>query len=97
MTEQVVVFASIISKPDCVEKVRALLLGAVEPSRQEEGCIKYDLHQSTDEPNSFMFYEVWKNDQHFQAHTKMPHFEYLVKNLEGITESIKVQTMKLLE
>ncbi|NGM83764.1 hypothetical protein G5B47_15185 [Paenibacillus sp. 7124] len=36
---------------------------AVTPSRSEEGCIKYVLHQSIENKAVFVFYEIWKDEE----------------------------------
>lgn len=50
--------ARIVAKPASVEHVRNVLLATVEPTRNEHGCIRYDLMQNTD-PTDFTFYEEW--------------------------------------
>jgi quinol monooxygenase YgiN len=42
-------------------KLKELLLTLIEPSRSDEGCIDYELHQAIDEPALFIFYETWES------------------------------------
>ena len=37
-------------------------------SRTEEGCIKYDLHQSIEDPDTFLFYEIWMGEEALALH-----------------------------
>ena len=44
-----------------VEAFKAALKIDVEGSREEEGCLRFDLLQDNDDPNKFVFYEVYKD------------------------------------
>ena len=54
--------------------LEAELRALVTPSRKEEGCLRYDLHRSADQPGIFLFHEVWETRDHHTAHTRTPHF-----------------------
>lgn len=43
-------------------------------SRQDTGCIQYEMHVSPDDPGRFMLYEQWESQAHLDAHLGM---EYL--------------------
>ncbi len=51
-------------------EIRAL----IAPTRKEEGCLRYELHRSLEDPNLFLLHEVWASRQHHQAHYQTPHF-----------------------
>jgi quinol monooxygenase YgiN len=57
MTHTVLVL--IEAKPGKENEVKKILHALVKPSRQEEGCINYDLHDCPDNSGKFMFYENW--------------------------------------
>ena len=59
----VVVFAGFKAKEDKAEQLLGELISLVEPTRLEEGCIEYEVHQDSAEPGSFMFYEVWRSQE----------------------------------
>ena len=67
------VVAELVAKPGNEEEVRRHLLGFVEPTRKEEGCVQYDLHESIAEPGRFFFYENWTSDELLQKHLASPH------------------------
>jgi Antibiotic biosynthesis monooxygenase len=56
----VTVVAKLIGNRDSVEAVKAELIKMIEPTRLEEGCIAYRLHQDNDDPSVFVFYETWQ-------------------------------------
>lgn len=46
----------------------------VTSSRQEEGCVTYQLHRSLDDESTFVFYEVWKDADAVQKHIESEHY-----------------------
>ena len=67
------VVALIKAKPGKEATLRADLLALVPITRQEPGCINYDLHIATDNPGHFMFHENWASQQHLNDHLARPH------------------------
>ncbi len=67
------VVAELVAKPGKADEVRAALTGLVDPTRKEDGCVQYDLHESTDEPGRFVFYENWASRAALDAHLESPH------------------------
>jgi quinol monooxygenase YgiN len=45
----------------------------IEKSRKESGCLVYTLHESEQDPQQFVFYELYKSDTDLQAHRKSKH------------------------
>jgi len=66
--------ARMVAKPDRGEALKAELSKLVAPTRAEDGCLRYDLHQSLDEPRAFLFFEDWESEAHWRAHCDTPHF-----------------------
>ena len=56
------------TKPENADELRRHLLALVEPSRKEEGCITYILHEVIDRPGVFVFYEGWESIEAHDAH-----------------------------
>lgn len=55
------------------DELRAALEALIEPTRQEEGYVNYDLHQGVEDPRFFAFYENWHSGEHLDAHLAAPH------------------------
>jgi quinol monooxygenase YgiN len=55
------------------DELRSELLALVEPTRAEDGCLLYDLHESRDDEDVFAFYEVWRDKAAHTAHDATPH------------------------
>ncbi|MCA1012652.1 putative quinol monooxygenase [Halobacillus halophilus] len=67
---------------DELEKVK-------EASREEEGCIQYDLHQSIESTTIFL-YEVWKDSDAVQSHIETAHYKTYRENTEDLLDSREV-------
>ncbi len=63
------------AKEGQVEALKSALLGLVEPTRAEAGCIQYDLHQDHQDPAAFLFYEIWKDRAVWLVHMETPHLQ----------------------
>jgi len=73
------------ARPGKEAELRALLTGLLEPTRQEAGCLNYDLHIATDDPAKFLFYENWASKEHHQAHDKTPHIQNLRAHINDLS------------
>ncbi|MDR2146979.1 MAG: antibiotic biosynthesis monooxygenase [Tannerella sp.] len=51
----------------------------VDATRQEDGNLFYTLYQSTENPSVFLFYEEYKNEAAFKAHSESAHFNEFAK------------------
>lgn len=71
----VTVVAKVIAKYNSIESVKAELLKMIAPTREEEGCIEYRLHQDNDDPAVFVFYENWKSLTCLEQHMNSQHFQ----------------------
>ncbi len=66
------VVAQIKAKPGKETQVRQELLALVAPSRNDAGCLNYDLHQALDNPALFLFHENWTSKAHLDEHLQKP-------------------------
>ena len=48
------------------------MLEYVEPARQEQGCLYYDIFQEQDDSNTFYILDGWINQAAVDAHVKHP-------------------------
>jgi len=66
------------------EALAALLTEQVGVVRREEpGCLAYRLHRAADDPELFLFYELYADDAAFDAHRKAPHLAAFRQRREG--------------
>ena len=87
----VVLVAILRAKAGRAEALKEGLSSLVEPTRAEPGCVQYDLHQGTEDPNTFLFYERWKAPEDLAEHARRPHmqaFGLVAKSLVATRELI---------
>lgn len=63
------------AKPGKSAALKELLLQLVKGSQAEAACRQYDLHQSKDEPNLFIFHEEWADQEGFELHQRSEHHQ----------------------
>jgi quinol monooxygenase YgiN len=96
MPTQFTIVAHLVAKPDKIEATKQFLLGLVDPTRKESGCVEYHLHQDDDNPAEFTFYENWKSRADWDEHMKLPHlqeFAVRAKDLFAVPPHIRRMTM----
>ncbi len=64
-----IIFNPVEGKED---ELRALLMSLVEPSRNEAGCLTYDLYETED--GDFLIVETWENADYLEGHKTTDHF-----------------------
>ena len=73
--EPVTVVVRIRAKEGCEAEVRKELLALLAPTRVEEGCRNYDMHEMPDEPTLFLFHETWESEADLDRHLMEPHIQ----------------------
>ncbi len=84
---KVKLIAKIKAKSEFIEEIKEGLFGLVAPTRQEAGCIQYDLHQDQNDPSTFIFIEEWESQDHLKAHSAAPHIAAFGAAAKGKVES----------
>lgn len=78
------IVARLVANPASVEQVRSILIDLIEPTRQETGCISYELHQNLTDKTDFIFIEEWSSDAAIDAHLATKHIKDALKKLSGL-------------
>jgi quinol monooxygenase YgiN len=63
------------TKSEYREEVKTILKDLVVNSRKEVACIQYDLHQNIDNPNVFIFHEIWKDKEGLDLHNEQSYIK----------------------
>jgi quinol monooxygenase YgiN len=74
----ITVVATFQARPGRDAELRTALTGLVAPTRQEAGCLNYDLHVAADDSTRFLFHENWTSRAHLDAHLKSAHIQALL-------------------
>ena len=66
------VVAVLKAKEGKADAVREAFLNALGPSRQDKGCIRYDLFEAQGTPGTFVNLETWASQEDLNEHMKSP-------------------------
>jgi quinol monooxygenase YgiN len=80
----ITVVATFQARPGKESELRNALIGLLAPTRQEAGCLNYDLHQSPEEPAKFLFYENWTSKAALDAHLQSEHIKALLPRVDEL-------------
>jgi len=67
------VMARITVKPEAAKAVERILVELVTKSREEAGCVSYELYQQAGAPHVFQTVEAWQEKANADAHMGTPH------------------------
>jgi quinol monooxygenase YgiN len=67
------VVAVLTAKKGQEDVVRQAMTALVAPTRQEEGCLGYELFESAASPGVFVTQERWRGQQDVDAHMQSEH------------------------
>ncbi len=84
METQVTVIAQLVAAEGKVNELKEMLLNLLETSRNDDGCINYDLHQSEDNSKVFMFHENWTSKELLDEHLATTHLQEFIKESENL-------------
>ena len=79
-----IVVAEMTAQSGKEEELRQKLTAFVAPTRTEDGCVQYDLHEAQDHPGHFLFFEKWTSAQALDAHLASPHIASVLPGLGAI-------------
>ena len=87
------VVAEMSAKPGREADLCQELLKLIEPTRAEEGCVQYDLHEGSEEPGRFVFYENWRSKDDLERHLQTPHLTgFGARAAELLSEPARILT-----
>ena len=80
------VIAYMRAAPGKRDELRSALEALIEPTSKEKGYINYDLHQSIEDPDMFLFYENWESGADLDAHLGAPHLTQLAARIPELLD-----------
>ena len=78
------VVAAFQARPGKEGALREALVALLAPTRQEAGCITYNLHQSPQDPAKLMMFETWRDQAAIDAHMKSSHVQKLAPRVDEL-------------
>ena len=80
----ITVVATFQARPGKETELKNALIGLVAPTRNEAGCLNYDLHASPEDPAKFLFHENWTSKAHLDAHLANTHIQALLPRVSEL-------------
>jgi quinol monooxygenase YgiN len=93
----VTVIAHVRAKPEKQSLVAQELKKLIAPTRQEPGCLQYELLQDLKDPNQFVFHEQWSTLEQHQAHLDSAHIAAFVTACKGAIAEATIHPLKPLD
>ncbi len=78
------IIGTVVAKPEKREELLRILLAQVAPTREEPGCVSYDFHCDSKDPNVFVFYENFVNREALDEHLQKPYLRPLLDHVEDL-------------
>lgn len=89
--QQVTVVVRIKAKGQTRAQVYDELQKLLAPTRQEKGCINYDMHIAKDDDAQFLFYENWTSEDDLNQHLASPHVQRWIE----LAQTLLAEPMEL--
>ena len=83
-TTTVWVVARVVSLPDKIEEVKSILTTLTQLTRQEKGCIVYNVLQNKNDPTDFTTVEEWENQASLDIHLSSTHLKQAQSQLNSL-------------
>ncbi|MGL4454200.1 MAG: putative quinol monooxygenase [Sarcina sp.] len=81
------IIAKCIVKEDKIEDFKVLAKELVYKTKEEFGCVSYDLCVDSNKNNLLVFIEKWNDETCLDSHHKSQHFKELVPKLRLLQEA----------
>lgn len=81
---QVTVVVRLKAKPGKEAKVREELHNLLAPTRAEQGCLNFDMHQSPTDSAVFLFHENWVREEDLARHFESPHITRWIQEAQSL-------------
>ena len=82
----VVLVATFKAKPGCETELENKLMGLISQVQNEENTLVYTLHKEVEDPNRFLFYEVYRDKEAREFHRSQPYVKEVLGSLSEIVE-----------
>ena len=80
------VIARALARAGKEDQLRKTLVGMLTPTRAEQGCRLYELHESSNR-GLYYFYEKWESQDSLERHIETPHYKQLAQDGRDLLES----------
>jgi len=75
--------------PGYADKIKSEMLENAHQSVKEDGCLQFDVVQSCEDENVFIYYEVYTGAAALDAHRQTPHFKAYWELMESMGDKVE--------
>ena len=93
MTKPLTIVARIEAKEGNADLLKSELIKLINPTRQEKGCLQYDLHQDNANRAVFLFYENWESRKLWLQHMNSAHLKAYMEATADAVENFTLYEM----
>ncbi|MDX1725734.1 MAG: putative quinol monooxygenase [Pseudomonas sp.] len=93
MSTPLTLIATLSALDGQADAVEAGLRLLVDASRQEAGCLQYDLHRHQDYPQRFIMIEQWRDSATLNEHRNSTHYQHFGSTCRELLEDVDLQLM----
>ncbi len=79
-----IIVARFHARAGMAPEAETLLRSFVAPSREEDGCLFYDLHREAENDHVFVILDGWRDRSAFEAHAGSAHVARTLASLEPL-------------
>ena len=97
MKKPLTIIARIEAKKNKIDLVKSELQKLIIPTRKEQGCLQYDLHQDNHNSKIFMFYENWESRELWQIHMNSDHLKKYLEATGNAVENFSLNEMSQID
>ena len=88
MKKSIRVIARITVKPGTEDRVKSVLSNLVKPTREESGCLHYELLQNDKDSKEFVLLEEWSDRAALDSHTAASHTKKAESEVEDWLQQV---------
>ncbi|CUI16460.1 putative antibiotic biosynthesis monooxygenase [Candidatus Protochlamydia naegleriophila] len=89
------VIAKITARQDQVLATKEVLENLVASTLKEEGCRSYELYESIEEKNVFIFHEEWESKELLDRHLASKHIaDFVERSHELLAKPVEIDLLK---
>ncbi|EGR7966163.1 antibiotic biosynthesis monooxygenase [Vibrio vulnificus] len=78
------VTAAFVAQAGKETQLHSVLTAMLEPTRNEQGCLRYVLLKDKSDVTKFLFQELFADQAAFDFHCDQPYFHALLAKLDGL-------------
>jgi quinol monooxygenase YgiN len=85
-----------VAKEGHVKQLSTLLNSMIDASRNEQGCLLYDIFQYENNPNKFIVLESWADEEALEGHKHSKHYMHYKAHYEVHTAEKSSDNLNIL-